>query len=135
MRRKDVCGYLRSLLPARRRAAAAGGPSGTGAAQTRTERKRMALFEAFLALTLPYVDAVYTDALCLMGDGEAAADLVVKAYRRAFQEYGRSRGEPIPARLRTRGTLAWLYGNLHAAFCDRVLSRTQRGVMPTGGRP
>jgi DNA-directed RNA polymerase specialized sigma24 family protein len=91
--------------------------------------------ETFLARTLRHREALYADALCLTGSQEDAADLVVEAYLRAFQEYGSSWSERVLFHLRKRGTLDWLCSSLHAAFCDRVQSRTQHDGTLIGGRP
>ncbi len=95
---------------------------------------------AFRAETFPFVDAVYSDAFCLTGSPEAAADLVVAAYVRASRSYDQFRRRRTPESLRSRSTLAWLFGNLHAAFSARVLARADvsahadRSAAPMGER-
>ena len=105
--------------------------------------RRAALLEAFRAQTSPHVDAVYSDALCLTGRTEEAADLVVAAYVRAFAQYERFRRRHAHGRTEACGTLAWLHGNLHAAFWDEALAlsshaapaRTGHDAARIGGRP
>jgi len=87
---------------------------------------------AFRAQT--FLDAVYSDAFCLTGSPEAAADLVVAAYVRASLSYDQFRRRRTPERLRARSTLAWLLGNLHTAFCAGVLAHADRGAAPMGER-
>ena len=105
----------------------------TGPARARTEQRTRS--EAFQAQTFPHMDALYSDALCLTGSLEDAMALVIKAYDRAFQEYDWFRRRSVPDHLRTRSTRAWLYGNLHGAFCDAILGRTAQDATPIGGRP
>jgi DNA-directed RNA polymerase specialized sigma24 family protein len=81
------------------------------------------------------MDALYSDALCLTGNPEDAADLVEAAYVRAFECYDPFRRGRFRERLRTRGTLAWLYRTLHAAFCDRILAQARCGETPNGDCP
>jgi DNA-directed RNA polymerase specialized sigma24 family protein len=128
-------GCLLSLLPSHRREPHTQAPRSKRDAQA--ER-----FEAFCAQTFPHVDAVYSDAFCLTGSPEDAADLVEAAYVRAFLGYEQFQHRRVPEHLRTRRTRAWLYGNMHAAFCDTVLAscdtvlaHTKQYVTPDGDRP
>jgi 3',5'-cyclic AMP phosphodiesterase CpdA len=100
--------------------------------KTRTGRPCETLCEAFLAQTFPYVEAVYADAFCLTGSPEDAADLVEAAYVRAFQEYKRFLQRRVPAHQRSCTVRAWLFRNLHAAFCDVVLAQAGPPDMPIG---
>jgi hypothetical protein len=146
MRRKYTLSHLRPLLPSHWREARAdatgarrsrlGATETTDVAETSSARKawaRTARARAFRAQTFPHLNAVYADALCLTCSREAAADLVVEAYRRAFLRYddfqrAASHGEP-----RQWEALAWLYRNLHTAFCDEILARTPPREMSLGG--
>ncbi len=104
-------------------------PTQTGPAQTGTP-----CFEAFRAQTFPHLESIYSDAVCLMGNQEDAADLTVEAYFRAFLDYACFRRRHVPANRHIQSTRAWLYRNLHAAFCDRILARTSQSKTLTGGR-
>ena len=80
----------------------------------------------FRAQTFPHVETLYSDAFCLTGCPEQAADLVVAAYARAFLGYDQFRGRRIPKRRQTEVTLTWLFGNMHAAFCAGVLANADQ---------
>lgn len=123
MGRKFTPGRLLPVHSSRRREPRAQAPGIRNDAQS-------ARFEAFCTQTFPYVEAVYADALCLTGNPEAAADLVEAAFVRAFLCYEQFRRRRNLERLRTRSTLAWLYGNMHSVFCDTVLARQY--VTPDG---
>jgi hypothetical protein len=140
-------GRLRSLFPSRRRnppgEARSGGETpvnrngavtatGSISTKTRTGRSCETLCEEFLAQTFPHVEAVYAEAFCLTGSPEDAADLVEAAYVHAFQEYKRFVQRRVPAHQRTRTVRAWLFRNLHAAFCDAVLAQAGPPDMPIG---
>ena len=88
------------------------------------ERRRAAHCANFHAQTFPYIDNVYSDALCLTGSEEAASSLVVKTYLHAFEGYEEFRSGHIPAHQRGQKTLAWLYRNLHDCFCAEILSKS-----------
>ena len=128
MKREYASGGLLPWLPTARRERPTGAPGGR-------KNTPAARSEAFRAQTFPHIDAVYSDAFCLTGDPEDAADLVVETYVRAFRHYERFRRGRVPEPRRAHVTLAWLYGNMHACFCDKVLARTRHSEMWTGGRP
>ena len=90
-------------------------------------------FRAFRAQTFAHVDAVHADALCLTGRRADAADLVVEAYVRAFRGYDDFRRHTASGGPKRWETLAWLYNNLHAAFCEKFLARAASCGTPTGG--
>lgn len=130
---KSECLPSRPPLPWRRRGPPAAAPGITEGARTSPAQRRAALREAFRAETSPHVDAVYSDAFCLTGGPERAADLVVAAYVRAFAQYEQFRRRRVSGHTEARSTLAWLYGNMHAAFCDGVLAHQAAALI--GGRP
>ena len=90
---------------------------------------------AFRVQTFPHAEAIYSDALCLTGSREDAADLVVATYVRALLGYEQFQRGRVPAHLRGRRTLAWLFGHMHAAFCAGVLAHTDCSTAQKGERP
>lgn len=105
---------------------------GSISAQTRTERNQQTHFDAFREQTLPHIDAIYSDALCLTGNREDAANLVEATYVRSFQGFEQFRHRRVPAQQREHNTLAWLYANLHAVFCEGILARFEPDVTLIG---
>ncbi len=97
------------------------------------EMGQRARFEAFRAQTFPHLEAIYSDALCLVGSREEAADLTVETYFRAFLRYDQFRRNPKPKPGQTLDTRAWLTQNLHAALCDGILARTKHHTTLIGG--
>ncbi|BDI32059.1 hypothetical protein CCAX7_41100 [Capsulimonas corticalis] len=91
----------------------------------RTRRASAEDFAAFEAQTFLHVRALCRDALCLTGNRDDAADLVVAAYARAFREHDQFRFRSASHAKRTPGVLDWLYQCLHAAFCDRILAQRE----------
>lgn len=82
--------------------------------------------EACWAETSAHLDAVFSDALCLTGSEDDAADLVVEAYRRTFRGWFWEPRTVGAGSAETQNLLARLYRNLYAAFCDGVLACAAR---------
>ena len=87
------------------------------------------LREAFKSQTFPHLDAIYSAAFCFTGNQDAAANLVVATYTRAFLRYERFRREYAPERREAQETLDWLYRNLYDVFCEQIIAQAkQSGV-------
>lgn len=105
------------------------------AKRTQTMKQKItSLAEAFHVQTYSYLDDVYLDALCLTGSRDTAADLVVKTYVRAFEDYEGFRRHRLTPPQRTESTLTWLYRHMHACFCDEILQRAKQAESEQGGR-
>jgi DNA-directed RNA polymerase specialized sigma24 family protein len=80
---------------------------------------------AFRALTFPHVETIYADALCLMGTQDAAAEMVIDAYVRAFEGFDQFHKERVSPHSKASTTLTWLFTNLHAVYCASALAQAQ----------
>ena len=90
---------------------------------------------AFCAQTFPHVRTLYSGAFCLTQCPDQAADLVVAAYLRAFQDYGHFRNQPVPVSYQARATCDWLFTNLYATFCAGIFMHASQTDTPTGDQP
>ena len=91
-------------------------------------------YEAFREEALPHLDAIYSDALCLTGHPEDAADLVEAAYLLAFKSYKEFGRRRVPAHMQARCMRAWLLEKMLAVFCKSVLALTELSEETTGER-
>lgn len=89
--------------------------------------------ERFWSDASRHVDAVFRDALCLTGSGEAAIDLVVETYRRARRNYRRFLKGHLPPASKDSGILVWLYWNMHGLYCDSILMGSETVKLQSGG--
>jgi len=90
--------------------------------------------EVFQAQAFLHLDAIYSDALCLTGHPEDAADLVEAAYVLAFKSYKEFGRRRVPAHMQARCMRAWLLEKMHAVFCKSVLALTELSEETTGER-
>lgn len=123
MRRKNIP----SAWPLRR----AVSPPAPSASPTVTNGAMAEPGAAFRAQTFPHVDAIYSDALCLTGSREDAADLVVEAYLRAFRKYDGFRRRRVSGH---RGRSPGSTGTCMPSSVDRVLVHAGRAETKAGGR-